>query len=343
MFLYSCNNNQNSTNNTANDTLSNNNISYVNFIKPKPLSLYTIGDKIEIKTNISTEITPDSSTIKINNIIQSVENNFILTDSCHTGKNNIQIKIWSKGKEYVSNVTVILLSNVIPEKYTYKIIKSYPHNIKSYTQGLIYENGFMYEGTGQYGESTLQKYKLQNSELIQSYNLPENVFGEGIVIYKNKIFQLTWQSQIAFEFDKPTFKLINKFNFNTEGWGITNLGENLIMSDGSNTLYVLNPETFSEISKIEVYDNIGPVNQLNELELIDGKIYANVYQTDNIVIIEPKNGKIIGKIDCKGLLDKLKVTDEVDVLNGIAWDEQNKKLFLTGKLWPQIYEVQIVK
>ncbi len=346
-LLFSCNNNNNNIKNSISDTSSNYNVSYINILRPKPLSLYTIGNKIEVTANISNEITPDSSFIKLNNKFQITnikkENNIINSDSCNTGKNNIQIIVWSKGKQYLSNVTIILKSNVIPEKYTYKIIKQFPHNTKSYTQGLIYENGFIYEGTGQYGESTLQKYKLQNSELIQSYNLPEDVFGEGIVIYKNKIFQLTWRSQIAFEFEKPTFQLINKFNFNTEGWGITNLGDNLIMSDGSNTLYVLNPETFSEIKRIEVYDNIGPVNQLNELELIDGKIYANVYQTDNIVIVDPKSGKVIGKIDCKGLLDKSKVKNEVDVLNGIAWDQQNRKLYLTGKLWPQIYEVQIVK
>lgn len=345
-LLFSCNNIE-KNNNTNNDTIVNKDISVINIVSPKPLSLFTIGDKIEIKANVTTESAPDSSFILLNNkvVITNFRSakNTINTDSCHTGNNNIQIIVWNNGKQDISNVSILLKSNVVPEKFSYKVIKAFPHNSKSYTQGLVYENGFMYEGTGQYGESDLQKYKLQNSELIQSYNLPEDVFGEGIVIYKNKIYQLTWQSQIAFELDKSTFKLINKFNFNTEGWGITNLDGNLIMSDGSNTLYVLNPETFSEIKKIEVYDNIGPVNQLNELELIDGKIYANVYQTDNIVIIEPQTGKVIGKINCNGLLDKSKVTKEVDVLNGIAWDQQNRKLFLTGKWWPQIYEVQIVK
>ena len=348
ILFFSCNNNEKNDNNSAKDTLSSNgDVSIINIISPKPLSLYTIGDKIEITANISNDYIPDSSFILLNNKVEianfKTTKNTINTDSCHTGNNSVQIVVWNNGKQHLSNVTILLKSNVIPEKFTYKVIKAYSHDSKSYTQGLIYENGFIYEGTGQYGESTLQKYKLQNSELIQSYNLPEDVFGEGIVVYNNKIYQFTWQSQIAFEFEKSTFKLINKFNFNTEGWGITNLGDNFVMSDGSNTLYVLNPETFSEIKKIEVYDNIGPVNQLNELELIDGKIYANVYQTDNIVIIEPQTGKVTGKINCSGLLDKTKVTKKVDVLNGIAWDQQNNKLYLTGKLWPQIYEVQIVK
>ena len=194
VLFFSCNNNDKNDNNSAKDTLSSNgDVSIINIISPKPLSLYTIGDKIEIKANISNDYIPDSSFILLNNKVEitnfKTAKNTINTDSCHTGNNSVQIVVWNNGKQHVSNVTILLKSNVIPEKFTYKVIKAYSHDSKSYTQGLIYENGFIYEGTGQYGESTLQKYKLQNSELIQSYNLPEDVFGEGIVVYKNKIYQ----------------------------------------------------------------------------------------------------------------------------------------------------------
>jgi len=346
IYLISCNNISENKTKSSDSTVVENK-SELNILSPKPLTLFTIGDKVELNLSFTENQPFDSSVILLNNKVAfknySENNKIINTDSCSVGSNNILVKFWKNGKEQIATVNVLLKSNIVPEKFTYKVIKSYNHDSKSYTQGFVYENGFIYEGTGQYGESTLQKYKLSNSELIQSYNLPENVFGEGIVLFKDKIFMLTWQSQIAFEFDKKSFKLLNKFNFNTEGWGITNFGDNLIMSDGSNTLYVLNPETFSEIKRIEVYDNIGPVNQLNELELINGNIYANVYQTDNIVIINPSNGKVIGKINCTGLLDKTKVTGEVDVLNGIAYNAQSNKIYLTGKWWPQIYEVQIIK
>jgi len=348
LFQWSCGNDNSNISNHNNDSSAvTDNKTNLIINNPKHLALYTLGDKVDVRAEIPGGIKPDTVSILINNKPQEINktslSNSIKTDSCHTGKNNIQINIWSGGKQYLSDVTIILMSNMVPHKYSYKIIKTYPHDSKAYTQGLIFDNGFIYEGTGQYSESTLRKNKLQNNELIQSYNLHEDVFGVGIVIYKKRIFQLTWQSGIAYEFDKESFKLINKFNFSTEGWGITNLGNNFVMSDGSNTLYVLNPETFSEISRIEVYDNIGPVNQLNELELIDGMIYANVYQTDFIVIIEPSTGRVTGKIDCTSLLNKTKVKTRIDVLNGIAWDEQGKRLFLTGKYWPEMYEVQLLK
>ena len=316
--------------------------------KPQSMAMFTLGEKIDIEAALPEGKKPDSVAFLLNGKIQNKSGNtlanILSTDSAHVGNNSILIHAWTGGKQYSGNVSVQLKSNVVPQKYTYKIVKRYPHDQNAYTQGLIYDNGFMYEGTGQWGESTLRKYKLTNGELIQSYNLPEDVFGEGIVISDNHIYQLTWTSKVAYEFEKESFKLINKFDFNTQGWGITNLDKNLVMSDGSYTMYVLSPESFNEIRRIEVYDNIGPVSQLNELELIEGKIYANVYQTDLIVIIDPKSGCVTGKIDMTGLLDQTKVKDhEVDVLNGIAWDAKGKRLFLTGKWWPEIYEVELVK
>lgn len=348
LYFSSCkNDNHNTDNSNDTSTVALNNSS-VNISKPQSMAMFTLGEKIEIEAALPEGKKPDSVVYLLNGKIQKQSGNTLTnilpTDSAHVGNNSIVINAWTGGKEYSGGVSVQLKSNVIPQKYSYKIIKRYPHDPNAYTQGLIYENGFMYEGTGQYNESTLRKYKLSNGELIQSYNLPEDVFGEGIVISNNHIYQLTWTSKVAYEFEKESFKLINKFDFNTQGWGITNLDGNLVMSDGSYTMYVLSPESFNEIRRIEVYDNIGPVNQLNELELIDGKIYANVYQTDFIVIIDPKTGCVTGKIDLTGLLDQTKIKDhEVDVLNGIAWDAKGKRLFLTGKWWPEIYEVELVK
>ena len=347
-FLFtSCNDDQNK--HVNNDSLvSVYEVGQLNILKPQNLSTMVLGEKIEINASLPDDLLPDSMVIFMNgkklNLNEKTLQFSLSTDSVRVGNNRIIINTWSQGKQFTGGVSVVLRSNVIPQQYTYKIVNRYPHDQKSYCQGLIYEKGYMFEGTGQYSESMLLKYKLSNHEIIQSYNLPHDVFGEGIVISNNHIYQLTWQSHIAFEYDKETFKLINKFDFGTEGWGITNLGENLVMSDGSYTLYVLSPETFDELERIQVFDNIGPVNQLNELEFIDGKIFANVYQTDNIVIIDPKTGCVTGKINLSGLLDKTKIKDhEVDVLNGIAWDAEGKRLFLTGKYWPEIYEVELVK
>jgi glutamine cyclotransferase len=230
---------------------------------------------------------------------------------------------------------------MVPEIKKVKVLKVYPHDKQAYTQGLFYENGFLYEGTGQWGQSSLRKVKPQTYEIIQSYNLPDDVFGEGIVSYGDEIIQLTWQSREAFVYDKKTFKLKNRFTYGTEGWGITNLGENLVMSDGSNVLYVLSPENFTVLDKIEVYDNNGPVRYLNELENIDGKIYANVYQTDTIVVIEPTTGKVTRKIDCSGLLSEDDKFPGIDVLNGIAYDKLTGTKFITGKNWPKLFVVDM--
>lgn len=343
LFQWSCNGDNTDVTNNNDTSIVSDNKSELVISSPENLAVFTIGEKISTAYELPGGLKPDSVAVYLNGTKQS-DIVSLITDSAKAGNNRVIINAWVKGVEYTNGVSVILRSNIVPKQYTYKILKCYPHDQKYYTQGLIFEDGFMYEGTGQYGESMLLKYKLANNELIQSYNLPQDVFGEGIVIFKNHIYQLTWQSHVAYEYEKETFKLINKFDFGTEGWGITNYNENLVMSDGSYNLYVLSPESFSEIKRIEVYDNIGPVSMLNELELVNGEIYANVYQTDNIVIVNPNTGCVTGKIDLSGLLDKTKIKDrDVDVLNGIAWDKKGKRLFLTGKYWPEMYEVQIVK
>jgi glutamine cyclotransferase len=232
-------------------------------------------------------------------------------------------------------------SDVIPV-YTYNITKAYPHDRDAFTQGLVFEDGVLYEGTGLLGHSTLRRVELETGEILQIRELSDEFFGEGITIYGDKIIQLTWQSNMGFVYDKDSFELLQEFNYSTEGWGITHDGTRLIMSDGTSTLHFLDPQTFEEIGQLEVFDNDGPVTRLNELEYIQGEIYANVWQTDRIAIIAPETGRVVGWIDLRGLLTAEDLSEPVDVLNGIAYDAEANRLFVTGKLWPKLFEIELV-
>jgi glutamine cyclotransferase len=226
--------------------------------------------------------------------------------------------------------------------YTYNITNTYPHDRDAFTEGLIFEDGVLYEGTGLLEQSTLRRVELETGAVLQIRELSDQLFGEGITIYGDKIIQLTWQSNIGFVYDKDSFELLQEFNYSTEGWGITHDGERLIMSDGTSTLHFLDPQTFEEISQLEVFDNDGPVTRLNELEYIQGEIYANVWQTDLVARIAPETGRVIGWIDLRGLLTAEDRLEPVDVLNGIAYDAEADRLFVTGKLWPKLCEIELI-
>ena len=223
--------------------------------------------------------------------------------------------------------------------YLYRVVNTYPHDPKAFTQGLVFENGFLYEGTGIFKRSTLRKVELETGNVVQLYELPDNYFGEGITIYEDRIIQLTWQSREGFVYDRDSFELLQKFDYPTEGWGITHDSRQLIMSDGTANLYFLDPETFVETGKIQVSDSSGPVTRLNELEYINGVIYANIWQTDRIARISPDTGEVICWIDLEGLLKPEDKEQKVDVLNGIAYDAVEDRLFVTGKLWPKLFEI----
>jgi len=225
--------------------------------------------------------------------------------------------------------------------YEYTVTNAYPHDINAFTEGLVYENGFLYEGTGLYGNSTLRKVELETGEAIQLYSMSPDFFGEGITIFDDKIIQLTWLENTGFVYEKDNFELLKNFSYPSEGWGITTDGENLIMSDGTATLHFLNPETFQEIGTVEVHDASGPVTMLNELEYVKGDIYANVFEQKRIAIININNGQIKGWVDMNGLRDP----DDFDlnnVLNGIAYDSDGDRLFVTGKRWTQLFEIKLV-
>jgi len=265
------------------------------------------------------------------------------TSDANAGKNKLFFTFyWGDSITASKTFEFELLSNIIPKKYTYKVIKKIPHNINAYTQGLEFSDGFLYEGTGLYKESMLYKIDFDKDEIIQSINLPDEVFGEGITILNNRIYQLTWQSNTGFVYDKETLNKLFEFDYPTEGWGLTNNDKELIMSDGSENIYFLDTEFIQETHRIQVHDNKGTVKMLNELEYIDGLIYANVYGSDYIVAFEEKTGKVVKHIDLSGILKKKDVKSRVDVLNGIAWDKTNKRMVVTGKLWPYFYEIKLI-
>ena len=232
-------------------------------------------------------------------------------------------------------------SDAIPV-YTYNIVNTYPHDRSAFTQGLVFEDGFLYEGTGLYGQSTLRRVELETGDILQIRGLPDQFFGEGITVYGNEIIQLTWQSNVGFVYDKNSFDLLQQFNYSTEGWGITHDGERLIMSDGTSKLHFLDPQTFEEIGQLAVFDDNGPVTRLNELEYVQGEIYANVWQTDRIARISPATGRVVGWIDLEGILTAEDRSEPVDVLNGIAYDADTDRLFVTGKLWPKLFEIDLI-
>ncbi|MCI2429892.1 glutaminyl-peptide cyclotransferase [Candidatus Acetothermia bacterium] len=226
--------------------------------------------------------------------------------------------------------------------YGYKIVKTYPHDPYAFTQGLVYENGVLYEGTGLYGQSTLRMVELETGQVLKLRRLDPRYFGEGITIWKNRIVQLTWQEKTGFVYDKASFDLLKEFSYTTEGWGITHDGQKLIMSDGSAHLYFLDPETFQEIGRLTVTENDKPVVRLNELEFIKGVIYANIWQTDRIAVISLETGRVEAWIDLAGLLKPENRKGSEDVLNGIAYDAQGDRFFVTGKLWPKLFHIELM-
>ena len=226
--------------------------------------------------------------------------------------------------------------------FTYRVMNTYYHDSNAFTQGLIYEDDILYEGTGLYGRSSLRKVDLETGKILQIQEIPDQFFGEGITLFENRIIQLTWKSQVGFIYNKNNLSLINTFSFPTDGWGITHNGVHIIMSDGTAALYFLNPSSFEEVHRLTVTEKKNPVTMLNELEYIEGEIYANIYRTNRIAKIDPQTGDVNAWIDLKGLRKKMTVSKPIDVLNGIAYDKKNKRLFVTGKLWPNLFEIELI-
>ncbi|HSM77697.1 MAG TPA: glutaminyl-peptide cyclotransferase [Bryobacteraceae bacterium] len=229
-----------------------------------------------------------------------------------------------------------------PAEYTYRVLKVYPHDRLAFTQGLEYHDGFLYEGTGLNGRSSLRKVQLETGRIVQQIPLASEFFGEGITVLGNEIVQLTWQSETGFVYRRADFAPLRRFSYSGEGWGLANDGREIFMSDGTSELRVLDPHTLKELRRIRVHDQDRSVDRLNELECVDGEILANVWQTDRIARISPRTGLVTGWIDLSGLLSPVYQSGAVDVLNGIAYDAVQKRLFVTGKLWPNVFQIQLI-
>ncbi len=231
-----------------------------------------------------------------------------------------------------------------PARYRYKVVKSFPHDRNAFTQGLEYRDGALYEGTGLNGRSSLRRVRLETGEVLQKVEVPGQYFGEGITVLKERILQLTWKAQEGFIYDRKTMKQTGKFAYPGEGWGLTTDGKHIFMSDGSAEIRVWDGVSLKEVRRITVKNAGAPVGELNELEYVDGEIWANVWQTDYILRVNPADGRVNGIVDMRGILSPTDAAGaQVDVLNGIAWDAAGKRLFVTGKLWPKIYQIEVTR
>ncbi len=227
--------------------------------------------------------------------------------------------------------------------YGYRVITAYPHDRRAYTQGLIYCDGFLYEGTGLHGASSLRRVQLETGRVLARHSLESQYFGEGITAWEDAVFQLTWRSGVGFIYDRSGLKVRGTFRYPGEGWGLANDGRRLIMSDGTAILRFLDPRGFRETGRLTVMDGTLPVAELNELEYVRGEIFANIYRTDRIARISPVTGRVVGWIDLGGLLSPQERAADVDVLNGIADSGRKDRLFVTGKLWPRLFEIELVR
>ena len=229
-----------------------------------------------------------------------------------------------------------------PQRFSYEVVNAFPHDANAFTQGLVYADGMLYESTGLLGASSLRAVHLETGEVENMVVLPADIFGEGLVLLGNRLIQLTWQSRVAYVYDRAELRLIGAHHYETEGWGITSDGTDLVMSDGTATLCFRDAESFAPNRYVTVSGNGVPLTGINELEFINGLIYANVWRTDFIALIQPTDGQVLGWIDLSGLLATQEAGGQVDVLNGIAYDVVGDRLFVTGKLWPWLFELRIV-
>jgi glutaminyl-peptide cyclotransferase len=227
--------------------------------------------------------------------------------------------------------------------YGYRVAATYPHDRDAFTQGLVYEDDVLYEGTGLNGRSDIRRVELETGTVLQERDLEAQYFGEGITVLGDKLYQLTWQSQVGFVYDKTSFEVLREFQYPTEGWGLADDGARLMMSDGTARIRFLDPETLQETGFIDVHDGATPITQLNELEYIQGSLYANIWQTDRIAEISPDTGEVTAWLDLTGLLPVADRTPPVDVLNGIAYDAGRDRFFVTGKLWPRLFEIDLIR
>jgi glutamine cyclotransferase len=275
-----------------------------------------------------------------------VGNNKISLANAKLGEKILKAQIFSDSETYEASQKITILSSVKPKLYSYKILETYPHDLTAYTQGLEFENDTLYESTGQYKESTLRKTDYKTGEVLKKVKLADAYFGEGLTILNNKIYQLTWRENTGFIYNLKTMEQTGTFVYgqSKEGWGLCHDSQNNIYkSDGTDRIWTLNSNTLAEKDYIEIFTNTSKINSVNELEWVDGKIYANVYQQGSIAVINPKNGAVEGVIDLTDLKDKVTQHPKLDVLNGIAYNGEPNILYITGKNWDKLFKIEIVE
>jgi len=318
--------------------------------KKNDFSIVTNANKNTIKNNQSLDLTiKNSKNHKIDSVVYTLDGKKISNNqnlnNFKLGKQTIDATVFFEEKTQNTSTSITILNSELPKVYTFKIINEYPHDITSYTQGLEFFNGELYESTGQFGESKLRKVDYKTGKVLKNVDLAKEYFGEGLTILNNNIYQLTWQNGVGFIYDINTFKKKSSFKYgkSKEGWGICNDGKQLYKSDGTDKIWILDPITLTEKEYIQTYTNKGKIIGMNELEWVEGKIYANRYQLDGVAIINPKNGAIEGVIDFRSLKKKVTQHKGLDVLNGIAYNPETKTLFVTGKRWDKLFEVEIIE
>ena len=299
----------------------------------------TITFNIESKKNY----VPDSVLILVDGNTQMFSKTKacpLSTEGMSMGEKTVTIQTYYNGKKEVHLRSIRILSDIVPAKLQYEVVASYKHDNQSYTQGLQFENGKFYESAGLYDESSLRYVDVKTGNVLRKKAIDSVYFAEGLTIVGDSLYQLTWREQTGFIYNKNTFEQIGVFTYPTEGWGMCYDGTYLIVSDGTEYLYFYEPKSMSLHHKIAVYDNLGTVSSLNELEFVQGFVYANIYTTDKIVKINPNNGKVAAEIDFSDLLPE-QFRNDVDVLNGIAWNPETDHFYITGKLWPRLFEVRL--
>ena len=323
--------------------------SKINIVSPRNNERFVLGADVVLSVKAGDNTTVIDSLRwfvdgRLQAKISSVEPFTWNTTGQTTGTHRIEaVAHYAGGQRDMVSTGILLLADKPPVQYTYKVIKTYPHDKTAYTQGLLFDEGFFYESTGLEGESTLRKVVPATGDTIQVTKLPREIFAEGLALVDDKLIQITYKSQVAFVYSKSDFSLLNRINYPMrEGWGLVYDGKHLIMTDGSANIYFLDKDYLTEVRRIEVCDDKGPVTQLNELEYINGELWANIYMTDNIVRINPSTGCVTGIINMKGLLNAADQHPDVNVLNGIAYDEKTGKIYVTGKNWPKLFEIQVI-
>lgn len=261
------------------------------------------------------------------------------------GQRTIEAKIYSEGDVFETKQKITILASKKPILYSYTILESYPHDINAYTQGLEFKGDTLIESTGQYKKSTLRKTNYTTGEVYKKVGIGNQYFGEGLTLLNNKIYQLTWREKTGFIYDANSLTKTGTFIYgkSKEGWGLCNNGNNIFKSDGTQKIWQLNSNTLAEEDFIEIYTNKSKIDSVNELEWVEGKIYANIYQKDAIAIVNPKTGAVEGVINLKGLKDEVTQHGSLDVLNGIAYKGEENILYITGKNWDKLFKIEVVK